>query len=356
MKHTHAVFLMLFVASITGLGCSGLRAPETDKDIYQPAAQVAVSSTQIAAVPPPPVCPCAHCPTGCPVCPDKPIGGDGNLLDAVVNNYYLLFNEENHLYFGLTGLMAVVSFESDCYGTVRPGDSFLFPGGSISRRWNGVKPTIDCKQRMPLNLWKGGPTLHRQLADKICQKGRYCSGVGDFVGFSMAWKDWGGRTIGHNSGSANEKWFCQRALGSCCGVDWASLVDKMLLGKLTNRYYLLPNQFIRSALDGFPNQALKSQDGGLSATQQGDGNFVIYGPSGECVWASNTAGKGSPPYQAIMQGDGNFVVYGGSEVVFASDTQGNPGASIWLQNDRNLVIYRNGEALWASQDQPNGCN
>jgi hypothetical protein len=50
-----------------------------------------------------------------------------------------------------------------------------------------------------------------------------------------------------------------------------------------------------------------------------------------------------------MQGDGNLVVYTQDGVpVWASGTQGNPGAEVVMQDDGNLVVYSSGRALWAS--------
>lgn len=50
-----------------------------------------------------------------------------------------------------------------------------------------------------------------------------------------------------------------------------------------------------------------------------------------------------------MQDDGNFVLYDqNNEPVWASNTDGFPGAYVSVQDDGNLVIYQNGNALWAS--------
>ncbi len=50
-----------------------------------------------------------------------------------------------------------------------------------------------------------------------------------------------------------------------------------------------------------------------------------------------------------MQTDGNLVLYGpSSSVVWASGTNGHPGARLVIQNDGNLVIYSGSTPLWAT--------
>ena len=83
------------------------------------------------------------------------------------------------------------------------------------------------------------------------------------------------------------------------------------------------------------------------AAMQGDGNFVVYGPTGAPRFSTGTSRVGS---SAIMQGDGNFVVYGpDGAVLFNTQTHGNAGAQIIMQGDGNLVVYAaNGSALWST--------
>ena len=46
---------------------------------------------------------------------------------------------------------------------------------------------------------------------------------------------------------------------------------------------------------------------GSSAVMQNDGNFVIYSPSGNALWAPGI--NLIPGSSAVMQNDGNFVIY-----------------------------------------------
>jgi hypothetical protein len=55
-------------------------------------------------------------------------------------------------------------------------------------------------------------------------------------------------------------------------------------------------------------------------------------------------------HRLIMQGDGNLVQYEKGVAVWASNTQGNPGAFVQMQTDGNLVVYRaDGAALWSTR-------
>jgi hypothetical protein len=50
-----------------------------------------------------------------------------------------------------------------------------------------------------------------------------------------------------------------------------------------------------------------------------------------------------------MQDDGNFVLYDQDNApVWASNTDGNPGAYLAVQDDGNVVVYQNGSPLWAT--------
>ena len=55
-------------------------------------------------------------------------------------------------------------------------------------------------------------------------------------------------------------------------------------------------------------------------------------------------------YVLAMQNDGNLVLYSERSALWASGTDGNPGAFLTLQNDGNLVVYKSDRAtpLWAT--------
>lgn len=60
-------------------------------------------------------------------------------------------------------------------------------------------------------------------------------------------------------------------------------------------------------------------------------------------------------YEAVMQGDGNFVVYGPTGATWATGTVGQAGAYVRIQDDGNLVVYNaSGGAPWASDTSDPG--
>jgi surface antigen len=93
------------------------------------------------------------------------------------------------------------------------------------------------------------------------------------------------------------------------------------------------------------NQSLHSNNWSYTAAMQGDGNFVLYTPSG-ARWSSRTGGQNGA--SIVMQGDGNLVMYKNGAVLWHTGTAGYNGASLAMQDDGNLVMYRNGAALWAT--------
>lgn len=89
----------------------------------------------------------------------------------------------------------------------------------------------------------------------------------------------------------------------------------------------------------YAGQGLWSPNGQYVLTMQGDGNLVLYGPTG-ALWASNTSGSAN---RAVMQGDGNFVVYAGSQAVWSSGTDGRRRSFLSVRDDGNVVIYQNAD-------------
>lgn len=80
--------------------------------------------------------------------------------------------------------------------------------------------------------------------------------------------------------------------------------------------------------------------------------FVFYGgwnPS-DVWWYSGLCGQQdrSTQQHLSMQVDGNLVVYDGSyQPLWATNTDGNPGAWLNVQNDGNLVVYVDSTPIWA---------
>jgi len=97
-----------------------------------------------------------------------------------------------------------------------------------------------------------------------------------------------------------------------------------------------------------PGQSLRSRSGLYTASMQGDGNFVVYGPRRSVRWASNSAGW-IGAYLAL-QTDGNLVLYPkAGRALYSTATAHRGGHRLTLQNDGNLVLYTSGgRVLWAA--------
>jgi hypothetical protein len=110
----------------------------------------------------------------------------------------------------------------------------------------------------------------------------------------------------------------QTGMGAACGGSILS----------SNRI-MLRNTYIRSA------------DGRYTLWLQGDGNLVLYGPSG-AIWANYRNSD-----MLVMQPDGNLVTYTYNGVAtWSSGTHGTGANQLIVQNDGNLVIYAPNRAVW----------
>src|ERR1700758_2173558 len=72
------------------------------------------------------------------------------------------------------------------------------------------------------------------------------------------------------------------------------------------------------------NTPLYSENGVFRVILQRDGNLVVYDSQNKALWGSGTNGKAVR--RCTMQTDGNLVIYGYNDPIWASNTNGNPGA------------------------------
>lgn len=95
--------------------------------------------------------------------------------------------------------------------------------------------------------------------------------------------------------------------------------------------------------------SVRSSDGRYLFAMQGDGNLVLYGPSGRAIWATSwiTSAWRSQEF-VIFQSDGNLVTYGGGRAIWATNTGAKGADRFVVQGDGNLVVYRGSTPLWAS--------
>jgi hypothetical protein len=99
-----------------------------------------------------------------------------------------------------------------------------------------------------------------------------------------------------------------------------------------------------------PGNSITSFDGRFQLILQVDGNLVIYdrGENNRAIWSSRTNGQAAA--RAVMQDDGNFVIYGptGNAIWATGSSSLNPPI-LTMQDDGNLVIYEWVEpVLWST--------
>lgn len=93
-------------------------------------------------------------------------------------------------------------------------------------------------------------------------------------------------------------------------------------------------------------ESLTSSTGKFVLALQDDGNLVLQQGS-DVVWASGTNGQGVD--RLSVQDDGNVVLYAGGEAKWSTGTNGSSGVRFELQDDRNVVVYGgDGTALWST--------
>ena len=130
------------------------------------------------------------------------------------DNYSLRVNNPQY---GFTGLMAVNTWQTTCYGEVRPGYCWLMAGG-----YTGLPPFqgtlhMNCAAVPPLDPNNG--TLHGQMCQLL---GRPTE---DFIGFSIKPSFQLPQDIGYNSWTCNDYWFGTNTLPP----NWQDLVNQTML-------------------------------------------------------------------------------------------------------------------------------
>ena len=142
-----------------------------------------------------------------------------------IQNYYWLEDGLNADNYGLTALMAMVGFDSECYGQVDAGTVFLFPGSLTdeSPDFAGGNPSINCAQEYPLVRRDQSPALHMQLCKILGQPPE------TFIGFAVRFPYDGFEGVGYNSTTCNYNWFDARTIPEDYdGYNWQQLIYSTL--------------------------------------------------------------------------------------------------------------------------------
>jgi len=102
-----------------------------------------------------------------------------------------------------------------------------------------------------------------------------------------------------------------------------------------------------------PNTRLKSQNRKAYLVLQDDRNVVLYETAtGRPLWSTHTNWDLKEKFQGafVMQDDGNAVLVDAqNRPIWATATNGHPGARLVVQNDGNMVIYQGNDAVWNSE-------
>jgi hypothetical protein len=188
--------------------------------------------------------------TGTGIALATPVPPTSTLIhDDSQNNYFSLVDNQGVGY-GATGLMSMVEFQSSCYGIVKPGTVFLFPGTYANSPAYQGNLYLNCVAQQALNGNNGA--LHQQMCDLLGQP------TTNFIGFSATYPWNASNGIGFNSGICNPNWFGDRTIPSDYnGVNWQALVTNAV-AMLTTAYgtgvssdQKLPDEDHRSGPDFF---------------------------------------------------------------------------------------------------------
>lgn len=88
-------------------------------------------------------------------------------------------------------------------------------------------------------------------------------------------------------------------------------------------------------------------------TMQADGNLVLRDGAGKALWASAT--QGHPGAYAVLKHDGNLVVYPPvGAALWSTKTYKDTGARLYLKKDGNLVLDKGSTAVWSTNTYNQG--
>ena len=105
------------------------------------------------------------------------------------------------------------------------------------------------------------------------------------------------------------------------------------------------------------DERIKSKDDMFHLFMQTNGDLALYKQPGDVKWRTETDGKGSGPYKAVLEENGNFkVVDSGDDTLWETGTggQGEGPYKVKVQEDGNVVLYdKDKNPLWATNTD--GC-
>ena len=136
------------------------------------------------------------------------------------SNYATFQNNTQN--YGITGLMAVKSWNTTCYGQILPGYVFLFPGTYESNppAYSGTV-SINCVATAPM-VYNGTP-LHQMMCNLLGQPAT------NFIGFYINGYPFSVSGVGYNSCTCNITYFGSCTVSTNCnGTNWQSIISSTL--------------------------------------------------------------------------------------------------------------------------------
>lgn len=127
-------------------------------------------------------------------------------------------------------------------------------------------------------------------------------------------------------------------------------IGYLLFNAILFIYFLLGRHFLGPDQSLFTDQKLVNN--GFTAYLQGDGNFVIYNPDGDVVFATDTVGSGGVRF-TFQESDGNVVLYTENDQPVWASHSSQPGicsackCRLVLSPLGQLIVDRNfGDTYW----------
>jgi hypothetical protein len=227
--------------------------------------------------------------------------------------------------YGMTGLMAVNTWQTACYGEVRPGYIFLFPGTYNPPAAYQGTVSLNCQAHAPLN--SSGGTLHAQMCTILGQP------TTNFIGFSCKYPFTASGNMVYHSVTCNVYWFggSNEVSQNCDGTNWQQIIYNALLawlpGALTairiqNRYFFTAAN--NGGLGTGQNVAIRTdarvvgpnEKFNIVPTNTTAGQFALRTSGGHYVTAVNNGGMGGPNdstspihTDAVAQGPGETFAF-----------------------------------------------
>jgi len=142
-------------------------------------------------------------------------------------NFATLQNNDQSVW-GITGLMAVQTWNTTCYSQVRPGYVFLFPGtyNPNPPAYNGTV-YLNCVPQAPMIF--NGTALHQMMCNLLGQPAT------NFIGFYIEGYPFSTSGVGYNSCTCNVTYFGSCAVSTNCnGTNWQQIISSTLQTWLPN--------------------------------------------------------------------------------------------------------------------------